>query len=141
MINIKIINSLIGLSRSIDGNEDLLTNNIKLLFTKALKVNIDINKIINEIESAKRSLVPDCYICKVKCGRNENYDFNQVLNNEATCSNEKINLLKIMVEKTNKINDYPDNYLDLLIRGFFYLGYENLDEFDFELIKKEFNEF
>ena len=141
MINIKIVSSLIGLSRAIEGNEDLLTKDTKLLYVKSLKENININEAIKEIETAKRNLIPDCYICQAKCGKNENYDFNLVINGEATCSNEKINILKLMVEKNKILKEYPDNYLDLMIRAFFYLGYDNLDKIDFELLEKEFNKF
>ena len=82
----KLTGALIGLARSIEGNEDLVipeTNKliIESLFTTITNVNFDNNKIsclIEKIRLEKERLVPHCFCCSSACGRNDDYDMNNL---------------------------------------------------------------
>lgn len=82
----KLTGALIGLARSIEGNEDLVmpeTNKliIESLFTTITNVNFDNNKIsylIEKIKLEKERLVPLCFCCSSACGRNDDYDMNNL---------------------------------------------------------------
>ena len=82
----KLTGALIGLARSIEGNEDLVipeTNKliIESLFTTITNVNFDNNKIsylIEKIRLEKERLVPRCFCCSSACGRNDDYDMNNL---------------------------------------------------------------
>ena len=82
----KLTGALIGLARSIEGNEDLVmpeTNKliIESLFTTITNVNFDNNKIsylIEKIRLEKERLVPLCSCCSSACGRNDDYDMNNL---------------------------------------------------------------
>lgn len=82
----KLTGALIGLARSIEGNEDLVipeTNKliIESLFTTITNVNFDNNKIsylIEKIKLEKERLVPRCFCCSSACGRNDDYDMNNL---------------------------------------------------------------
>lgn len=86
-----LLGSLIGLVRATEGNEDLITNETNEIIIQALKTN-DLN-LINKIEQEKRRLVPDCYACGVNCGRNNNYDLNDLFKEEETIQNMKIQII------------------------------------------------
>lgn len=74
--------ALIGLARSIPGNEDLLTaetDNLILegLFTTLTNVSFDndaITALLNRVHAEKSRLVPDCASCTASCGKSDDYD-------------------------------------------------------------------
>lgn len=79
-INKGLLSSLIGLFRSFQNNEDLLTNSSYLLVLQSLVTN-DI-KLIDDIDKEKRRIVPSCYTCEVKCGKTDNYVFSNFFTQE-----------------------------------------------------------
>ena len=83
-LNTKLLSSLIGLARSIIGNEDLVTNHTNTLIYESL-YNLSINNndtsnLIERIEQEKQRLVPNCNHCVAKCGKTDNYDINNLKN-------------------------------------------------------------
>ena len=79
---------LIGLARATEGNEALVnetTDRLVLegLFTTVTNVNFNnetISALIKKIEAEKERLVPKCLCCSSACGRNDNYDMNELWN-------------------------------------------------------------
>ncbi len=96
----KLTGALIGLARATEGNEDLVaetTDQIVLegLFTTVTNVNFNnetIRALIQKIEAEKQRIVPECYSCGLVCGRNDNYDMNQLWN-----ADEDIRSLKSLI--------------------------------------------
>ena len=96
----KLTGTLIGLARATEGNEILVTEAtdrlvIEGLFTTVTNVNFNndtISSLIEKIEEEKECLVPKCYCCASACGRNNNYDMNELWN-----ADEDIRSLKSLI--------------------------------------------
>ncbi len=96
----KLTGALIGLARAVDGNEHLISDTtdklvIKGLFTTITNVNFNnetINNLINRVNDEKSRLVPSCSTCASACGRNNDYDMNNLWN-----ANEDIRSLKSLI--------------------------------------------
>ncbi len=96
----QLTGALIGLARSREGNEDLITKEtdqliLEGLFTTITNVNFNnktIQDLIHRVEDEKNRLVPDCSVCTSPCGRNDNYDMNQIWN-----AQEDIRSLKSLI--------------------------------------------
>ncbi len=96
----KLTGALIGLARATEGNESLVnetTDRLVLegLFTTITNVNFNnetISALIKKIEAEKERLVPKCLCCSSACGRNDNYDMNELWN-----ANEDIRSLKSLI--------------------------------------------
>ena len=96
----KLTGTLIGLARATEGNETLVTEAtdrlvIEGLFTTVTNVNFNndtISSLIEKIEEEKECLVPKCYCCASACGRNNNYDMNELWN-----ADEDIRSLKSLI--------------------------------------------
>ena len=86
MLQDKLTGALIGLARAVDGNEELVTENtdrlvIESLFTTITNVNFNdetIQVLIDKIDNEKKRLIPLCYCCSSVCGRNDNYNMNDL---------------------------------------------------------------
>ena len=86
----KLTGALIGLARSTEGNEVLVTPEINKLVIEALfatltNVNFndeELNKLIERVYEAKMHLVPECSYCVNACGRNDDYDLELIWNDE-----------------------------------------------------------
>ncbi len=84
----ELTGALIGLARAIEGNEDIVNQDtcrlmIEGLFTTITNVNFSNEKIsgyIRRIEAEKQRLVPNCSCCASSCGRNDNYDMQNLWN-------------------------------------------------------------
>ena len=82
----KLTGALIGLARSTQGNEYKVSASthqliIEGLFTTLTNVNFNndtIQQLINRVEAEKRKLIPDCYACAASCGKNNDYDMNNL---------------------------------------------------------------
>ncbi len=92
--------ALIGLARSIPGNEDLLTEEtdeliLEGLFTTLTNVSFDNNTIAaltDRVHAEKARLVPNCAYCAASCGKNDDYDMQELWN-----ANEDIRSLKSLI--------------------------------------------
>lgn len=128
-----LIGALIGLARATEGNEELITNSTTSILIKALN-NINNNEpdvisvLLEEIEIEKKKLIPLCYDCKTKCGRNDPYNFMKIINN----SNDEVSAikLKILDELTNiaSLNKTDDYTISLLFNSLFLLGIDNINK-------------
>ncbi len=100
MLQDKLTGALIGLARATEGNEDLITEQtdkivLEGLFTTITNVNFNndtVNEIIEKVEKERERLVPNCFYCASSCGRNNNYDMEQLWND-----NEDIRSLKSLI--------------------------------------------
>ncbi len=82
----KLTGALIGLARATEGNEDLVsasTDRVVLegLFTTITNVNFNneaIAALITRINEEKEKLIPNCFSCVSPCGRNNDYDMQEL---------------------------------------------------------------
>ena len=78
----QLTGSLIGLARSTDGNEYLISDSstaviIEGLFATLTNVNFDNDALLSlmaRVEAEKKKMVPDCFACANPCGKNNDYD-------------------------------------------------------------------
>lgn len=84
----RLTGTLIGLARAIEGNEHLVVDSTNQLFLEGLfatltNVNFDPESFFRLLDWAdveKRRLVGNCYICTSPCGRNEDYEMENLWN-------------------------------------------------------------
>lgn len=96
----KLTGALIGLARASEGNEELITPNtdqiiMEGLFTCVTNVNFNnesIMALLKKVEAEKQRLAPQCASCGASCGRNDNYDMNDLWN-----ADEDIRSLKSLI--------------------------------------------
>lgn len=96
----KLTGALIGLARSVEGNEDKVTTKtdrlvLEGLFTTITNVNfnnVTISSLIERINSEKDRLIPRCCDCASVCSRNNDYDMNKLWN-----ADEDIRSLKSLI--------------------------------------------
>ena len=82
----RLTGALIGLARAAGGNEASISNAtdrlvIKCLFATVTNVSFNcetISALIEKVEAEKSRLVPECSACESDCGRNNNYDMNEL---------------------------------------------------------------
>ena len=96
----KLTGALIGLARATDGNEHLISERstavvIEGLFATLTNVNFDnaaLARLMKRVEEEKQQLVPECFRCASPCGRNSDYDMNDLWN-----AHEDIRSLKSLI--------------------------------------------
>lgn len=96
----KLTGALIGLARAAEGNPyDISSVTDRLiiegLFSTITNVNFNnatLEDLIRRIEAEKKRLVPSCYGCGSACGKNENYNMEELWN-----ANEDIRSLKSLI--------------------------------------------
>ena len=96
----KLTGALIGLARATDGNEHLIRESataviIESLFATLTNVNFDnaaLEKLLERVGEEKRKMVPDCFACAAPCGRNNEYDMQDLWN-----ADEDIRSLKSLI--------------------------------------------
>ena len=84
----KLTGSLIGLARATEGTEHVVSDStaaviVEGLFATLANVNFDndaLLAIMGRVDIEKRKLVPECYKCTSSCGRNNDYDMNNLWN-------------------------------------------------------------
>ncbi len=78
----ELTGALIGLARAVMGNEHLVNKNtdklvLEGLFTTVTNVNFNndtLHILIDKIKAEKERLVPSCFECESACGRNDDFD-------------------------------------------------------------------
>ena len=96
----ELTGALIGLARATFGNEHQVDENthrlvMEGLFTTVTNVNFNnetITALIEKVEDEKKCLVPACSACASACGRNDNYDMQNLWN-----ADEDIRSLKSLI--------------------------------------------
>ena len=84
----RLTGALIGLARAIEGNEDRVVDSTNQLFLEGLfstltNVNFEPEcffRLLDWADVEKRRLVGNCYTCCSPCGRNEDYDLENLWN-------------------------------------------------------------
>lgn len=84
----KLTGALIGLARATDGNEHLISESstaviVESLFATLTNVNFDdraLESLLERVEKEKRKMVPDCFTCASPCGKNNDYDMENLWN-------------------------------------------------------------
>ena len=84
----KLTGALIGLARATENNEHLVVDSTNQLFLEGLfatltNVNFDpetFYRMLDWCEVEKRRMVHNCYTCACPCGRNEDYDLENLWN-------------------------------------------------------------
>jgi len=78
----RVISQLIGLARSIEGNEDLVTEVTDRLVIDALAATYPdeqtTQELLDRIGEEKLRIVPGCYYCASPCGRTAPYDLHEI---------------------------------------------------------------
>ncbi len=96
----KLTGALVGLARAVEGNEHNVTKEtdklvIESLFTTVTNVNFDdktISLLFDRVHTEKERLVPNCLSCSSACGRNDDYDMDNLWNGD-----EDIRSLKSLI--------------------------------------------
>lgn len=96
----QLTGALIGLARSTESNAHLVTEAtdrlvIEGLFTTLTNVNFNnetIQMLIDRVEAEKERMVPGCFACGASCGRNDDYDMEELWG-----SDEDIRSLKSLI--------------------------------------------
>ena len=96
----RLTGALIGLARATDGNEHLISKGsteviVESLFATLTNVNFDnaaLEKLLERVEEEKRKMVPDCFVCASPCGKNNDYDMDNLWN-----ADEDIRSLKSLI--------------------------------------------
>ena len=96
----RLTGALIGLARSTDGNEHLISRAstdiiVEGLFATLTNVNFDqeaLEKLLDRVTEEKRKMVPDCFSCASPCGKNHDYNMDDLWN-----ADEDIRSLKSLI--------------------------------------------
>lgn len=135
MYKYELIGTLIGLVRSTIGNEDLITSSTNDLIVTTLYAGkntdkFDINELINKIENEKRRIIPNCYNCLSSCGRNDNFNFEELNLLPAPLKDLKLNLLsqlETLASKLYQTKKTDQCALNFLYEGLFNIGLDSID--------------
>ena len=86
--------ALIGLARATFGNDDIITPTTFPVIVAALAVkDEETEAMLAAVEAEKYKIVPDCAVCRVKCGRNENFDLSLLENEQPQEREMKLEIL------------------------------------------------
>lgn len=77
-MNDALIGAVIGLARACEGNEDILTEETFSLLREGLSCDEDNAALIDRLHAEKMRLVPRCQYCAAPCGRNNDFDMNEL---------------------------------------------------------------
>ena len=109
---------LIGLARATFGNDDIITDNTFPLIVKALAAtDADIDTMLAAVEEEKYKIVPDCAVCQVKCGRNDDFDMSLLDEEQPQEKQIKLQIMEIIskiatsVVKTGADHSHINGYL------------------------------
>lgn len=91
----KLIGKLIGLARATDGNEHLINADASAVIMEALSATLpnghwddaSLERLCARVEEEKRKMVPDCFTCACPCGKNADFDMQDLSHDgEEVCS-------------------------------------------------------
>lgn len=142
----ELIGALIGLARATEGTSPTkeIYQTIIQGLTKYNAIDIsddEVRDLIQDVRSKKKLLVPECSKCQAPCGRNDEYDMQNMWN-----AKEDIRSLKISVlEKINRIAMWVchageaganEKINNTLCEALFMIGYAENTEMLLPTIKK-----
>ena len=82
----KLTGVLIGLARATEGNEDLVSASTDKVILEGLSTTVTnvsfsnekITELIAQVQEEKKKLIPNCFSCAAPCGRNNDYDMQEL---------------------------------------------------------------
>ena len=111
----RLTGALIGLARSANGSEHLITPSVTRVIVDGLAATLPDNcengaleALIRRAEAEKREMVPNCFTCAMPCGRTNDYDMWKLHTAEADVRRLKEELLhgiRCMAAKTDRSNE------------------------------------
>ena len=114
----RLIGALIGLARATDGNTVRTEETGRLMQGEQKEF---YEAMVEKIHAEKRLLAPDCATCGAPCGKTADYDINQWKKEAEPVREQKILLLKRLVEVALAYRDSAEvGYL--LTKALFALG-------------------
>lgn len=106
----KLTGVLIGLARATFGNEDIITPDTYPTIIKGLTAGEEeIDRMVETVQREKYRIVPDCAVCTVKCGRNEDFDMAQLESEPPAEKKAKLTLLETAVKLAHCVSDGNDS--------------------------------
>ena len=94
----RLLGELVGLARATDGNEHLITQTVTDIVAEILTTNVrsesEYNLYSGKIDSAKREMVPDCYLCANPCGRTAALDLKNLKDESQPIQESKYAILR-----------------------------------------------
>ena len=148
----ELTGALIGLARSMDENPRITPETWRLLIEGLLATASDFTvreesarRIIDRVHAEKARLVPDCAVCAAPCGRNRDYDMEQLRSGQEDVRNLKMRMLdgaRSMAVSAYQAMEQGKNDQDLnrlLAKALFTVG-EELDAEELLPIVTEFDE-
>ena len=122
----KLVGALIGIARATDGNEHLITEGSTSVILNCLSASVsseaEFMYLLGTIETEKRKMVPDCYLCANPCGRTDAYDLSLLDREESEIRNEKLRILSKLQQLASKSFDPADT--PFLYQGLIAIGLE-----------------
>ncbi len=147
-----LLSILIGLARATENNESLITATTNQLMIESLYVTISnenyntnqIQELINKLENEKKRLIPNCYQCEASCGRNDNYNINNLEKEKTPIKHLKLLILQII--QNLALDIYYNAILNDDIYAYLYkalviIGLEGLNENYLQNIIEELKDF
>lgn len=119
-LKMKLVGALVGLARATDGNEHLISEQSTSLLVRCLAAEPadedELRILMDQVETVKRSMVPDCFHCANPCGKTAAYDL-ALLEQEP----ENLRSIKLRILKGLCGTPVPER---LLYQGLIALGLE-----------------
>lgn len=96
----KLLGELIGLARATDGNEHLITDSSTEAVLTCLHAFPDseaaLMPYLKMVDTAKRNMVPDCFLCANPCGKNSAFDLADLNRDPENLRRRKYRILEIL---------------------------------------------
>lgn len=97
----RLTGKLIGLARATDGNEHLINPDASAVIIQSLAATSShsspddalLEQLCARVEEEKRKMVPGCFTCACPCGKNADYDLQDLLHDSEEIRNLKLQLL------------------------------------------------
>ena len=125
----QLIGALIGLARAAEGNKNrptsktnhIIISSLKMLFSNEV-TNLAIKEQIGKIHKEKNALVPRCLTCSKQCGRNNDYDVSELMEDFSIIRDKKVTILSEILTLAEIQSDGDDDMFPLIYDAFFFLG-------------------
>ena len=123
----KLIGALIGLARATEGNAHMLSDSTAAVTVAGLRAADSkdpevLHDLLRQVDEQKRKLVPSCYICQSPCGRNNDYDMENLNQLDGNIRALKLQILSA-IRTIAATSRQPDS--DLLYLALFAIGMDD----------------
>lgn len=114
----QLTGALIGLARAAAGNDELVTERTLCLTREALRAtmagaaDVALQRLLTQVAAEKATLAPNCANCDHPCGRNDDYDMENLrAEGESTGLKRKILSLLRQIAASPCADDAADRFL------------------------------